>query len=519
MSKVRPKPNRLTADNADGADTKKNSRLAPPLSAPSAKSAVKNSESEPQSPALPCGWTTARIGEVLRLYNGAPFKPTDWTEHGLPIIRIQNLNNPEKPFNHFAGELNPRFRVRKGDLLFAWSGTPGTSFGAHIWKGGNAWLNQHIFRVEFDADLFDCEFLRLAINRNLQAYIAEAHGGAGLAHITKGRFESFDILLPPLAEQRRIVARLEALEARSRRARALLAEVPAQLAQARQSLLAAAFRGDVTAEWRKRHTPKTEKRPTADAETSWDIPKEWVATQLKNLIPPGGLFDGPFGSHLKSDDYTTTGVRVIRLENIGHLQFDDDKRTFVSRAKFETLRRHEVREGDIIFASFIFEPLRVCILPALDTKAIAKADCFCLRPEPLLVDREFICFQLACPGVAHRLKDSVHGATRPRINLTQLREQPVAWCPLPEQQEIVRRLTAALARLDAAARAHAAAVAELDRLDQSLLARAFSGTLVPQDPADVLPGPPDAEPGADTSRTNEAARRTLSDSKKRRNPQ
>jgi len=64
--------------------------------------------------------------------------------------------------------------------------------------------------------------------------------------------------------------------------------------------------------------------------------------------------------------------------------------------------------------------------------------------------------------------------------MSQLRELGIAWCPLPEQHEIVRRLTAAFARLDAAERAHAAAVADLDRLDQALLARAFSGTLVPQ---------------------------------------
>ncbi len=76
------------------------------------------------------------------------------------------------------------------------------------------------------------------------------------------------------------------------------------------------------------------------------------------------------------------------------------------------------------------------------------------------------------------------GTTHTTIYYPELKALHITLPPLPEQHEIVRRLTAALARLDAAARAHAAAVTELDRLDQSLLARAFSGTLVPQDPAD-----------------------------------
>lgn len=273
------------------------------------------------------------------------------------------------------------------------------------------------------------------------------------------------------------MARLEALEERSRRARDKLAEVPAQLAQARQSLLAATFRGDLTADWRRANPQRGKNGPRADAETEWTIPDGWTGTHLENLIPHGGLFDGPFGSHLKSDDYTPEGVRVIRLENIGHLSFDDEKQTFISEEKYATLTRHTVVGGDLIFASFIFEPVRVCILPPLSTPAIAKADCFCLRPDPELVYREFLCFQLASLGVGHRLADWIHGATRPRINTTQLRKLGVAWCPLPEQHEIVRRLNAAFAKLDAAASAHAAAVAALDRLDQSLLARAFSGTL------------------------------------------
>ena len=97
--------------------------------------------------------------------------------------------------------------------------------------------------------------------------------------------------------------------------------------------------------------------------------------------------DGPFGSNLKSSDYTDSGVRVVRLENIGQLRFIGEKETFVSRDNYEALNKHTVGEGDIIFASFIAEEIRACVLPKFSTKAIAKADCFCLRPKIDLVDR------------------------------------------------------------------------------------------------------------------------------------
>jgi type I restriction enzyme S subunit len=154
-------------------------------------------------------WTNRHLREIVRLQNGAAFKPSDWTELGIPIVRIQNLNNPSAPFHRTSRSLDAKFKIRTGDLLFAWSGTPGTSFGAHIWNGGDAWLNQHIFKVEFDEDEISKRFLQIAINQNLASYVAQAHGGAGLAHLTKGKFEASEVSLPPKYIQEEIVAAVD----------------------------------------------------------------------------------------------------------------------------------------------------------------------------------------------------------------------------------------------------------------------------------------------------------------------
>ena len=104
------------------------------------------SDARQRSGGVPARWKLVRLGEVADFVNGRAFKPSDWTSHGTPIIRIQNLNGGGE-FNYYAGDVDKRFHVETGDLLFSWSGTRGTSFGPHIWSGPEAILNQHIFNL------------------------------------------------------------------------------------------------------------------------------------------------------------------------------------------------------------------------------------------------------------------------------------------------------------------------------------------------------------------------------------
>lgn len=160
---------------------------------------------------VPSHWVMVAAGDLVHLINGRAFKSTDWKKSGLPIIRIQNLNNPTAPFNYFQGEVAEGHRVRAGDMLLSWSGTPGTSFGVFIWNSGDAVLNQHIFKVAIYSSKISKKYLRMAINASLDALIGSARGGVGLKHVTKGQIESLQIPLPPLEEQNRIVAKVDEL--------------------------------------------------------------------------------------------------------------------------------------------------------------------------------------------------------------------------------------------------------------------------------------------------------------------
>ena len=158
-------------------------------------------------------WPMVAIGEVCNLINGRAFKPQDWKpadSGGLPIVRIQNLNAPDSEFNYYTGEVKDRYIINQGQLLFSWSGSRGTSFGAHIWNGGKAILNQHIFKVEFDQIRATKMYLLYVLNRAVAEVEQNLHGGVGLVHITKGNLERIQIPIPPLATQQNIVVEIEA---------------------------------------------------------------------------------------------------------------------------------------------------------------------------------------------------------------------------------------------------------------------------------------------------------------------
>lgn len=87
---------------------------------------------------VPERWAWAQIGATMDLINGRALKPAERSTTGLPIVRIRNLNDENAAFNHCDLRVSDKFYVHDGDLLVSWSGTPGTSFGAFVWRRGPA---------------------------------------------------------------------------------------------------------------------------------------------------------------------------------------------------------------------------------------------------------------------------------------------------------------------------------------------------------------------------------------------
>lgn len=173
-------------------------------------------DSIPDATQLPLGWRLDHLGNLCDLHSGNGFTPRDWSREGLPIIRIQNLNG-SPDFNRFSGDPEPGWIIEPGDLLFAWAGTKGISFGPSLWPGPRGVLNQHIYRV-LPKDGIDKTWLYETLKLVTRSIEKRAHGfKLELVHVRQSDITSQLARVPPAEQQVRIAdesRRLSELEKR-----------------------------------------------------------------------------------------------------------------------------------------------------------------------------------------------------------------------------------------------------------------------------------------------------------------
>lgn len=148
------------------------------------------------------------IGDIANFVNGFAFKPEDWGLDGLPIIRIQNLTDPSKPYNFTTRKVPEKYLVNRGDVLVSWSAT----IDVFEWAGDSALLNQHIFKVEFDQSKIDKGYFKIALKKTIADLSRFAHGST-MKHVVKKDFEGHQIPLPSIEDQIRIAHLLGKVEA------------------------------------------------------------------------------------------------------------------------------------------------------------------------------------------------------------------------------------------------------------------------------------------------------------------
>ncbi|WP_218815461.1 restriction endonuclease subunit S [Xanthomonas oryzae] len=418
------------------------------------------------------------IGDLCELVNGRAFKPQEWCKEGLPIIRIQNLNRPDAAFNFFKGELDPRHFVVAGQLLFAWSGTPGTSFGAHIWNGPSAALNQHIFKIEFDTEQLDKTFFRHAINQKLDELIGSAQGGVGLRHVTKVTFERTQITLPPLVEQKRIAQKLDALLAQVDTLKARIDAIPALLKRFRQSVLSAAVSGRLTSQTAHGSTQGSLFQPPLVffASEQGEKPVKWKWEKLADLatLESGHTPRKSVPAYWEGGDVPWISLQDIRAADGKEISETKFKPTMLG---IQNSSARLLPKGTVCFSRDISVGF-VTVMGRSMATTQHFANWICgneLSPKYLMY--------AFMAGRDHLLK-SGQGSTVKTIYMPALKELRLRLPPLSEQIEIVRRVEQLFAYADQLEAKVAVAQQRIDALTQSLLAKAFRGELVPQDPSD-----------------------------------
>lgn len=468
-------------------------RLVPQDQMEEAELRHKNSNPDAAPFELPDNWEWIRIGDQLDLLNGMAFKPTDWTTEGLRIVRIQNLNKRDAAFNFCKPEMaKERSLIDTGSFLISWSGTPGTSFGAFIWDRGPAVLNQHIFRCDFKTNAFIADFLRLAINGRLDEMIAKAHGGVGLQHITKGKLEALLIPLPPLAEQHRIVAKVDELMAlcdelegarteretkRDRLTAASLARLntpdpetfrddarfaldampaltarPDQIKQLRQTVLNLAVRGKLVpqdpadepaSELFKRFSLGSFTDKTT-ADPSFAVPEGWIWTTVQDVLSPTREIS--YGVIKLGDEPKSGGVPTLRCSDVrpGYIDLSGVRK--VSEEIEREYARTRLIGGEVLIN--VRGTLGgVALVPEKLSGFNVAREVAVVPVDPSLCS-EFFVYLMLSPYFWEKVTSNIRGIAYKGINLGTLREIQVPLPPLAEQYRIAAKVDELMALCD-----------------------------------------------------------------------
>ncbi|HEU5080918.1 MAG TPA: restriction endonuclease subunit S [Opitutaceae bacterium] len=285
--------------------------------------------------------------------------------------------------------------------------------------------------------------LRFLQSREREVLVSGVKKGATVHSVISGYIEGLRVPVPSTSEQDRIVELLDEADT----LRGQRTEADAKLAL----LLPALFRhhfGD----------------PARN-------PRRFPTKSIRSLAAK--YSDGPFGSNLKSDHYASSGVRVIRLQNIGVGQLLDGDKAYIPDVHFASLAKHECLPGDVLIGTMGDPNLRACIQPSWLSCALNKADCVQFRPDLSQCTAEYICWLLNDPSTLAMAGSLVVGQTRARISMGRLGELEVPAPPLAKQQEFSRQVELASPLTEHAA----ASGAKLESLFQALLHRAFTGEL------------------------------------------
>ena len=462
---------------------------------------------------LPKGWKKTTLGEIATYVNGRAFKPIEWSKTGTPIVRIQNLNNPNAEYNYYDGYIEEKYHIENGDLLFAWS----ASLGAYIWKGKSAFLNQHIFKV-LPKENVDKTFIYYLLDKVTSELYAKAHG-SGMVHVTKGKFEATSVNIPPLETQQAIVNKIESLFDEIDEGIGRLKTAAQQIQQYRQSLLKNAFNGELTKEWRSKHAdtlpsenellaqiqttreqhhaqqlanwqtavsqweqngkegkkPSKPKAPTQAVkfeDNFADLPSGWGAIKINQVAE---IFTGATPLKSNANYYENGSIPWVTSGSLNN-EFVDSADSFVTDLALKETNLKLLPKHTLLVAMYGEGKTRgkcsELLIEATTNQAIAGI----VLNEKYPINRKFLKFYMFKNYADIRRQSS--GGVQPNLNLSLVGNIIFPLPCLAEQTQIVAILESKLTACDQLAAELAKQLKQAELLKQAVLKAAFSGNLL-----------------------------------------
>lgn len=398
---------------------------------------------------LPEGWTWCRLGDVAKYINGRAFKPKEWEKEGKPIIRIQNLTNSSNSVNRSTKIFEDKYLITKNDLLYAWS----ASLGAYLWSGEDGWLNQHIFKV-IPNDNVDKMYLYHGLVHITENLYAKAHG-SGMVHVTLKPFLNTQIPLPPtLAEQQRIVKRIESIFAKLDEAKEKAQNVVDGFETRKAAILHKAFTNQL----------KMENGKLKD--------EDWEETKLGDIV--NGF---KYGVSDKCN-YKNEGLPVLRIPNVGDGIIDYTDLKYSERKEIE--ESYIVKKNDIlIIRSNGSRELvgKSALYNNTDKQFSYGSFLIKITPSEVVNPKYLVTFLNSDDARKQMFNKAKSSSGIHNINTKELSEIKLKLPPLNYQLSIVNFLDTVLEKESRAKEAAQNVLDQIALLKKSILARAFRGEL------------------------------------------
>ncbi len=422
---------------------------------------------------LPTGWA---IGTIQSLYDVNPghrgIEIGDETEVSfIPMTSIEEKSgrlhaNLVKKYRDLKGGYT---KFIEGDVVFA-KITPCMENGkiaiANNLKSGIGCgtTELHVFRplVNGSAQYLLYFLLQDSVREEARRCF---QGTSGHLRVPASFFDNLKLPIPPLNEQRRIVAKLEELLGKVDACKKRLEKIPAIIKRFRQSVLAAACSGRLTADWRDTNEK--------------DCSMNWTSTKLGNLTSMVTS-----GSRGWAKYYSQNGAIFVRAQNINADYLDLSDIAYVNLPDRAEGLRTKVRKNDLLVTITGANVTKSAIVhEELDDAYVSQHVALVRLKETKL--SLFLFYWLLSPAHGRaQLLESAYGQGKPELNLDNIRNVDVSVPTDPERCEITRRVEALFRVADQIEARYDKARAHVDRLTQSILAKAFRGELVPQDPND-----------------------------------
>jgi type I restriction enzyme, S subunit len=417
---------------------------------------------------LPAGWKMARLGDLGELRLGKMLDKSknegDWVQYLRNInIRWFSFALDDLQELRIGQDECEDLSVADGDLLICEGGEPGR---CAVWRGGrNRLVYQkalHRFRT-FGAVL--PEWVMYFLKHEVASgRLQDAFTGTTIKHLTKESLVRYAAAVPPIREQKRIADKLDAVLARVETCHDRLNLVPAILKRFRQAVLADALSGRLTEEWRE-----------SNEESHWaDVPVRsisWVGTGSTPL-------------RSNPSYYATAGTPWITSAATSQ-SFVNGANEFVTEVAIAAHRLKLYPVGTLLVAMYGEGKTRGQVTELAIPATINQA-CAAIIVDPEKALRSYV--KLVLRANYFEMRKLAEGGNQPNLNLNKIKDFVF---PLPnhfEQTEIVRGVESLFAWADRLEARVTAARAQVDRLTPALLAKAFRGELVPQDPADEPAG-------------------------------